>query len=98
MTCLQASTHGRQARLLSSGRRLVQFALCQPLLVGACEKLFRVLEVDDVGVIKVTGVIDGDPRVDYDKADGAPCRNVDDGVANDVEVEVKDPCQMLTKA
>ena len=66
MTCLQAFTHGRQARLLSSGRRLVQFALCQPLLVGACEKLFRVLEVNDVGVVDVTDVIDGDPLIPID--------------------------------
>jgi hypothetical protein len=58
---LQAFTHRRQARLLSSGGLLVQCALHQPLLASACKKFFHVLEVDDIGVVDVTDVVDGDP-------------------------------------
>jgi hypothetical protein len=31
-----------------------------------------VLEVDDVGMVDVIDVIDGDSHVNYDEADGAP--------------------------
>ena len=42
---------------------LVQCAPRQLLLAGFCEKFFRVLEVDDVGMVVVTDVVDGDtPR------------------------------------
>ena len=60
-THLQAFTHGRQANLLSSSRLLVQCAPRLPLLACACEKFFRLLEVNDTGVVDVTEVIDGDP-------------------------------------
>jgi hypothetical protein len=55
------------------------------------------LKVDDIGVIDVTYVIDGDRplqltvkgNVDYYEANGeAPCKNVDEGVDNDVGVKV----------
>jgi hypothetical protein len=36
-----------------------------PLLPGACEKFFRVLEVDDVGVVVVANVVD-DPSLQLD--------------------------------
>ena len=56
----QAFTHGHQARFLSSGGLLVQCTPRWPLLACACENFFCVLEVNDVGVVDVTEVVDGD--------------------------------------
>ena len=61
MTCLQAFTHGHQAKLLSSGRLLVQCALGQPLLADTCKKFFHVLEVYGVSVVDVIDVVAGGP-------------------------------------
>ena len=61
MTRLQNFTHGRKARLLSLGKLLVRSAPRQPLLDGACEKFFLMLEADDICMVDVTDVVDGDP-------------------------------------
>ena len=77
-TRLQTFTHGRQARLLSSGGLLVQSVPRPPLLACACEKFFHVLEVNDIGTVDVVDVIDRDPLTPIDSlgkvedADGNP--------------------------
>jgi hypothetical protein len=61
MTRLQAFTRARQARLFLWVDCLSKVLLASPLLAGACEKFFHVLEVDDIGMVDVTKVINGDP-------------------------------------
>ena len=61
-THLQAFTHGCQAKLLSSDGLLVQWVRRQLLLASACEKFFYVLQVNDVGVVDVTNIVDGYPN------------------------------------
>lgn len=66
-TCLQSFTRGCQGKLLSSSELLVQCAPRLPLLVGAYEKFFACLKlINDVGVVDVTNVMDGDPPTPID--------------------------------
>ena len=66
MTCLQDFTHKRQAKTSSLNRLLVQHTPCRPLLAGACEKFFCVLEVNDVGMVVAMYVVGGYPPTPID--------------------------------
>ena len=65
-TRLQAFYHGRQAKLLSSDGLLVQNAPRPPLLAGVCVRFFCMLEVNDVDMVEIIDVMDGQSKVKDD--------------------------------